>query len=49
MEHHEPVNEVDARRKPILRWSLGTTLVIVLLALAILPMAAISYYNMTQG
>jgi C4-dicarboxylate-specific signal transduction histidine kinase len=30
-------------------WSLGAKLIIVLLALAVLPMAATSYYNMTCG
>lgn len=32
---HKPVSEVDIRRKPILRWSLGAKLIVALVALAI--------------
>jgi len=46
---HEPVSEAGISRKPILRWSLSAKLIVVLLALAILPMAATSYYNLTRG
>jgi PAS domain S-box-containing protein len=43
------MNESNIRREPILRWSIGTKLIIALLALAIIPMSITAYYNLTQG
>jgi hypothetical protein len=43
------MNETSVRREPILRWSIGTKLIIAFLALAIIPMSITAYYNLTQG
>ena len=43
------MNESNIRREPILRWSIGTKLIIAFLALAIIPMSVIAYFNLTQG
>ena len=41
------MNESSAKKGPILRWSIGTRLTIVFLALAIIPLSFIVYYNFT--
>ena len=43
------MSESSVRRDPILRWSIGTKLIIAFLALAIIPMSATAYYNLTRG
>lgn len=43
------MNESSAKKEPILRWSIGTKLIIAFLALAIIPMSVTSYYNLTHG
>lgn len=37
------------RGEPILRWSIGTKLIIAFLALAIIPMSITAHYNLTHG
>jgi len=46
---NEPMSDSGIRKDPILRWSIGTKLIIAFLALAIIPMSATAYYNLTQG
>ncbi|MBL7063975.1 MAG: cache domain-containing protein [Anaerolineae bacterium] len=46
---NKPVSGPGVRRAPTLRWSIGIKLTIVCLALALIPMAATAYYNLTQG
>ena len=43
------MNESSARRGPISRWSLGTKLIIIFLALVIIPMSVTAYYNLAQS
>ena len=45
----KPTNESNVKRPPILRWSIATKLIVAFLALAIIPMSLIAYYNMSQG
>ncbi len=43
------MNETSVKKEPILRWSIGTKLIIAFLALAVIPMSVTAYYNLTQG
>jgi PAS domain S-box-containing protein len=42
-------NIPDVRGMLTVRWSIGTKLVVAFLILAIIPMSAVAYYNLTQG
>jgi len=46
---NETMSESSARRDPILRWSIDVKLTIAFLVLAVIPMSATAYYNLTQG
>ncbi len=42
-------NISDDRGSPLVRLSIGTKLIITFLVLAIIPMSAVAFYNLTQG
>ena len=46
---NKPMSELNVKRDPILRWSIGVKLTIVFLALAIVPMSVTAYYNLTHS
>ncbi len=42
-------NKSAFRKVPVVRMSIGTSLIIAFLILAIIPMSAVTYYNLTKG
>jgi len=43
------MTKLTARRLPVLKWSIGARLIVIFVALAIIPMSATAYYNLTEG